>query len=264
MNKSSAERQSFFDTKGNKDMESLIARIEDENAEVCNKTGLYLTLAQECIERGEVELGKAYLVALCRATSNYEESIAFNELTAVWEKYKHLVEGLVPPPVSVYGPETLLPEDCSMAIGDILNGPVENVLTDLSAHVGELSGNGSSLGNLNKWERAFFYADEVCMEVNSGGFEGYLYYHGTHFSRAFQAFAQIGALQMVSLMEQIQRKFPRGRVPKSEEAIQNAMDKLEGRGVDFEDEDDIYYTTAEKELLDRLTAYVMEYRKHFR
>lgn len=245
-------------------MEELIAKIEAENTEVLNKTGQYLPLAQEYIERGKVELGKAYLVALCRATANYEESIAFNELTEVWEKYKHLVDGLIPPPVSVYGLEPLSSDACTMAIGDILNGPGENLLADLSAHVGELSGNGSSLEYLNKWERTFYYADEMCMEVNSGGFDGYLYYHGTHFAKAWQAFAQIGADQMVSLIERIQSKFPRGRVPKSEQAIQNAMDKLEDRGVDFEDEDEIYYTSAEKELLERLTAFVLENRKQFR
>lgn len=245
-------------------MEERIAKIEAENMDVFNKTGRYLRLAQECIERGDVEFGKAYLVALCRATDNYEESIAFNELTEVWEKYRHLVDGLVPPPLSVYGPEPLSPEACTMVIGDILNDPGGNLLADLSAHLGELSGNGSALGHLNKWERTFYYADEVCMEVNAGGFEGYLYYHGTHFAKACQAFAEIGAEQMVSLTDRIQSKFPRGRVPKSEEAIQNAMDKLQDREVDFEDEDEIYYTSAEKELLERLTVYVLENRKHFR
>ena len=33
---------------------------------------------------------------------------------------------------------------------------------------------------------------------------------------------------------------------------------------DFEEEDEIYYSSAEKELLDRLTAYVLENQKHFR
>lgn len=245
-------------------MEKLIAKIEKENADVCNKTGHYLPLAQECFERGDLELGKAYLIALCRATDNYEESIAFNGLSEVWEKYRHLVDGLILPPVSVYGPEPLPPEACTMSIGDILNGPKEDLLADLSAHMGELSGNGSDLSRLNKWERIFYYADEVCMEVNSGGFEAYLYYHGTHIAKACQAFAQIGAAQMVSLMEQIQNKFPRRRVPKSEEAIQNAMDKLEDNGVDFEDEDEVYYTSAERELLIQLTAFVLENRKYFR
>lgn len=245
-------------------MEKLIAKIEKENADVCNKTGLYLSLAQECIERGDIELGKAYLVALCRATDNYEESIAFNGLTEVWEKYRPLVDGLVPPPVSVYGPEPLPPEACTMSIGDILNGSKEYMLADLSAHLGELSGNGSDLSCLNKWERVFYYADEVCTEVNSGGFEGYLYYHGIHFAKACQSFAHIGAAQMVSLMERIQNKFPRGRVPKSEESIQNTMDKLEDNGVDFEDEDKIYYTSAERELLKQLTVFVSENRKYFR
>lgn len=245
-------------------MESLIAKIEAENTEVCNKTGRYLPLAQACFEVGDMELGKAYLVALCRATDNYEESIAFNGLTEIWEKYRHLVDGLVPPSVSVYDPEPLSPQECSLKIDDILNGSGDNLLADLSAHLGERSGNGSALGNLNKWERTFYYADEMCMEVNSGGFDGYLYYHGTHFAKACQAFEEIGAEQMLRLTERIRSKFPRSRVPKSEEAIRNAMEKLDDRGVDFEDEDEIYYTSAEKELLERLTVFVLDNRKHFR
>lgn len=245
-------------------MEELIAWIEAKNQDVVNKTALYLPMAQECIERGDVELGKAYLVALCRATENYEESIAFNELTNVWDKYKHLVDGLVPPPLSLCGSPPLSPDRCSKAIGNILNGSEDDLLTDLSEHIGELSGNGSALGYLNKWERTFYYVDEMCMEINSGGFGGYLYYHGTHFAKACQALKQISAMQMVSLTERIQSKFPRGRVPKSEDAIQSAMDRLEDSGVDFEDEDEIFYTAAEKELLAHLKHFVLENRKHFR
>ena len=102
------------------------------------------------------------------------------------------------------------------------------------------------------------------MEINSGGFEGYLYYHGTHFAKACQVFDQINADQMVRLMMQIQNKFPGGRIPKSEEAIQNAMDRMEEDGIDFDDEDELYYSSAEKELLDRLTTYVLDNRNHFR
>ena len=69
---------------------------------------------------------------------------------------------------------------------------------------------------------------------------------------------------MLCLAERIKDKFPHGRIPKSELSIQNAMDRLEEMGVDFEDMDEIYYSSAEKELLDRLTAYVLENQKRFR
>lgn len=61
----------------------------------------YLRNAQYYIEMGDLELGKSYLVKLCCETvDNYEESIGFRELTHVWDKYRHLVEGKVPASIS--------------------------------------------------------------------------------------------------------------------------------------------------------------------
>lgn len=39
---------------------------------------------------------------------------------------------------------------------------------------------------------------------------------------------------------------------------------MEEDGIDFDDEDEIYYSSAEKELLEQLSTYVLENRKHFR
>lgn len=65
-------------------------------------------------------------------------------------------------------------------------------------------------------------------------------------------------------MNRIQCKFPHNCVPKAEGAIQNAIDRMDEDGIDFNDEDEIYYSSAEKELLDRLLIYVRENEKHFR
>ena len=232
-----------------------------------------LRMAQYHIEKGETETGIGYLVKLCTEVHNYKSRISVSELTEVWEKYRPLLvehrpdlaeEVMAQPPVFYSAPQPLAPDKCSKQIGEILDQEQTDLLSNLSAHLGEMTANGECLNCLNKWERVFYYADEVCMEVNSGGWEGYLYYHGTHFAKACQAFEQIGAEQMVRLAEQVRGKFPRGKVPKSEEAIQNAMDRLEEQGVDFEDEDECYYSSAERELLDRLAAYVRENRKRFR
>lgn len=234
---------------------------------------VFLRLAQYHIEKGEVETGVEYLVKLCTEMYDYKSMIVISELTEVWEKYRPLLvehrpdlaeEVMAQPPVFYSAPQPLAPDKCSKQIEEILDQEQTDLLSDLSAHLGEMTANGECLNCLNKWERVFYYADEVCMEVNSGGWEGYLYYHGTHFAKACQAFEQIGAEQMVRLAEQVRGKFPRGKVPKSEEAIQNAMDRLEEQGVDFEDEDERYYSSAERELLDRLAAYVRENRKRFR
>ncbi len=245
-------------------MEKLIEKLIDENCEVRNLTERYLLLAQEAIEGGDLEMGRACLVALCRSIDNYEESIEWNELTDLWEKYKHLVEGLVAPSIRVMGTQPKTPSECSMSIGAILALPDGELLSELSQHLQELSGDGDSVQSLNKWERSAYYVDELCMEVNSGGFDSYLYYHGTHFEKAYKALSEMGAGEMTALLDRVREKFPRKRIPKSEEAIQNAMDALEEAGVDFESQDDAYYESAEKELLQKLTAFVRDNGKRFR
>lgn len=231
-----------------------------------NKTLLYLRLAAHHLEKGETEAGKACLVKLCTDTvDNYEEAIALNELTPLWEKYKPLVAGEIPPSVSFHtAAAPLPPEKCTMQIGDILALPREDILAALSSHLAERSANGEMIQCLNKWEKTVFYPDELMMEVNSGGFDSYLYYHGTHFEKALQTFTAIGAAGMLGVMGAVAAKFPRGRLPKTLDSIQNRMDAMADAGIDFEAEDDAYYTSAEKELIEALTDFILENRSHFR
>ena len=233
----------------------------------------YLRMAQYRIEQGYTKAGINYLVWLCAEVADFEAQLAMYNLTEIWEKYKPLIADKVTvlgaskeqePVTSISLPQPKHPSECSQTIAHILSLTETDLLSALSTHLGEMTANGTALNCLNKWERIFFYADEVCMEVNSGGWEGYLYYHGIHFPKACKVFDEISADQMIRLMAQIQNKFPSGRIPKSEDAIQNAMDRLEEEGIDFENEDKIYYSSAEKELLDRLLTYVLKNRKHFR
>ena len=229
-----------------------------------NQVIFRLRMAQYHMEMGEEEAARESLLALCRAIRNYEEAIEVNGLTALWEKYRHLVQGLVEPSIRVMTNRIKTPGECDMQIADILALPDEDILGELSTHLQELSGDGDMIQGLNKWERTAYYVDELCMEVNSGGFEGYLYYHGTHFDKAYKALELMGATEMTALMDRVRAKFPRGRIPKAADSIQNTMDRMEEKGVDFEAEDDCYYGSAEKELLAKLTAYVRENGKHFR
>ena len=229
-----------------------------------NQVIFRMRMAQYHMEMGEEEAARTSLVTLCKAIRNYEEAIEINGLTAIWEQYKYLVEGLVEPSSRVMAARLKTPEQCDMQIADILALPDEDILTELSNHLQELSGDGDMIQGLNKWERTAYYVDELCMEVNSGGFEGYLYYHGTHFEKAYKALEQMGATEMTALLDRIRAKFPRNRIPKTADSIQNTMDRMEEKGVDFEAEDDCYYGSAERELLTKLTVYVRENGKHFR
>lgn len=233
----------------------------------------YLRMAQYHMEKSETEIGLDYLIRLCTEIKDYKAYIVLHDMIEIWEKYKHLVADRLPEvnvdevlvtTTVLSSAQIMTPDKCSQTIDQIFSPPHTTLLADLSSHLDEMTANGTLLNYLNKWERAFYYADEICTEVNSGGFEHYLYYHGTHFVKACQVFAQIGAQQMLCIAEQIKNKFPHGRIPKSALSIQNAMDRLEEMGIDFEEEDEIYYSSAEKELLDRLTAYVLENQKHFR
>ena len=229
-----------------------------------NQVIFRLRMAQYHMEMGEEEAARESPLALCREIRNYEEAIEINGLTALWEKYRHLVQGLVEPSIRVITNRIKTPGECDLQIADILALPDEDILTELSNHLQELSGDGDMIQGLNKWERTAYYVDELCMEVNSGGFEGYLYYHGTHLDKAYKALEQMGAAEMTALLDRVRAKFPRNRIPKAADSIQNTMNRMEEKGVDFEAEDDCYYGGAERELLAKLTAYVRENGKHFR
>ncbi len=240
--------------------------IEKDAECIADTVTLYLRLAEFYFENGNLEKGIFYLTKLCtETTSNYEESIEFRELTDIWEKYKHLVAGKVPESkITSSGSSPIAPKNCSMKIADILSLPQEELLTEISVHLNEMSGNGTYLNYLNKWEKIVFDADLVLTEVNSDGFSGYLYYYGNRFSNAIKAFEEISSPKMLDLMTSVQNKFPSKKVPKSIESIQNKLDKMEEKEIDFEDEDEIFYNDAQEELLDKLYEFIMGNQKRFR
>ncbi|MBQ3558401.1 MAG: hypothetical protein IJA07_02660 [Agathobacter sp.] len=207
----------------------------------------YLRNAQYYIEMGDLELGKSYLVKLCCETvDNYEESIGFRELTHVWDKYKHLVEGKVPSSISLNDKKTpLKPEECTMQIEEILQLPKELLLCDLSMHLFELSGMGDCLNYLNRWEREVFYLDSFCTDINSDGIEHFVEYHGKRWKATKKAMEELGIENGVLLMDKIRNK-------------------MKKRIEDFEEEETFYYEFVEKELLEKLYQYVMEHKERFR
>ncbi len=230
-----------------------------------NETFVYLRLAQYYFENGDISQGEKFLIKLCTETvDNYEESIKFNELTDVWNKYKHYVEGKVPPSVAVNGSVALAIEDCSMQIADIFNLAGQDLLAKISVHLSELSANGKELNKLNKWEKTVFYIDEFSEEINAGGVSGYLYYYGTHFEKLATAFETIDSKECLILLESIKNKFPRNTVPKNIDSIQNTLDKLEDKGIDFEAEEDMYFNKYENIIFEKLKEYILNNKKHFR
>lgn len=245
-------------------MEQELERLRREAVDIVNTTDHFMKLAEQYMQQGKVESARACLILLCDEVSNYEESLEWNGLTEEWNRYRYLVEELVPPSVSVYSSQSKSPQDCTVPIDKILVLPEDELLAALSEHLGEMSGNGSSLSALNQWERIVYYADELWTEVNSGGFEDYLYYYGIHFEKAYHALETLAASGLLSILDSVRKKFPKNRIPKREEPIQNMLDDMEERGVDFEKEDERFYSVGEKELHRCLLSFVKENQKHFR
>ena len=244
---------------------TIIKTVHKHYKNIADDVTIYLRMAEYYIESGEMEKGIEYLIKLCTETvTNYEESIGFRGLTAVWEKYKHLVEGKVPPSQVYHSGNPIPPEKCTMQIGDILNLSNDDLLNELSTHLNEMSAKGEMLSCLNKWEKNVFYIDEMCSEINSGGFSNYLYYYGNHFEKVKISLEAIGAEKTVELLYQVESKFPRNKVPKNIDSVQNNLDKMEEKGIDFEAEDGQYYSFTESELLEKTVDYIKENKKHFR
>lgn len=245
-------------------MEQELERLRREAVGIVNTTAHFMKLAEQYMQQGKVESARACLILLCDEVSNYEESLEWNGLTEEWNRYRYLVEGLVPPSVSAHTSQSKSPQDCTVPIDKILVLPEDELLAALSDHLGEMSGNGSYLLGLNRWERIVYYADELWTEVNSGGFENYLYYYGIHFEKAYQALETLSASGVLSILDSLRKKFPKNSIPKREEPLQNMLDDMEERGVDFEKEDERFYSVGEKELHRCLLSFVKENQKHFR
>ncbi len=245
-------------------MEKILEQLRKEARGIVNTTAHFMKLAENYMSEENIEAARACLLLLCENCDNYEESIEYNGLTEQWQQYRYLVADLVPPSIKSMSAAPLSPADCTMQITDILSLPDDEILSALSEHLGELSGNGDELNALNKWERTVYYVDELCVEVNSGGFDSYLYYHGTHFEKAYTALERISAFEVLQILDTIRSKFPKSRIPKNEDALQNAMDVLEEKGINFDSEDEHFYSAGEKELLKCLLSYVKENKQRLR
>lgn len=241
--------------------------LTEQNDYACNSMYLLMHMADYYFENGDTDKGIECLTRVCTSVADYEVSFALYGLTDIWKKYKHFVKGKVPAsiPGSSSGKQPLLPSECSMKIAEIFTCSDNGImLTDLSTHLHEMSANGEAMNYLNKWERTAYYTFELCNEVGSGGFDCYFNVCFQHFEKAYQAFSDISAESMIALMDRVREKFPRNKIPKTFDALVNALDKIEEKGMDFEDEDDAFYDREEKLLIDALLKYVVENKKHFR
>ena len=164
-------------------------------------TGIYLRFVQYNMEHNQEDKAEEYLLKICNGVSNYDESIEWSGMSEIWKKYKYLVDGKVPLPLSQRQPVAKAPDECTMQIKDVLQLSKEELLSGLSEHLGE-----------------------------------------------------------------IEKKFPKGKVPKSYDRLEKILDKMIENDEDFDEEETKYYYDAdvEKELVECLYRYVLENKKRFR
>lgn len=245
-------------------MERMIEQLRKEAQGTANTTAHFMALAESYITDGNVAAARACLLLLCEHCDNYEESIEWNGLSEQWQKYRYLVADIVSSSITTTSTNPLSPEKCTTQIANILALPDDEILSALSEHLGELSGDGNTLSALNKWERTIYYVDELWMEINSGGFDSYLNYCGTHFEKAYAALMDIAALRVLPILDDVRNKFPKKRIPKNEDALQKAMDILEENDVNFDTNDELFYSIGEKDLLKSLLSYIKENKQYLR
>lgn len=257
---------SFFITHGKELIDNcrrgeglLVIRVAlDVFCDSMQKVALYLGWAVYSIESGQQAKGESYLYKICFETvDNFEESIEWQELTSVWQCYRPLVAHCIKPQIN-YSCQT------SLNIEDILDKSGEDMLSLLSEHLYELSDNGERLNMLNKWERTVLYADVLLSEVHSGGFEAFLSYNGHRFEQTKAAIEAMGAEKTLKLMDKIQSKFPKTKIPKKQESINKVLEKLEQQNITFDTEDEFFYTKASNEIIGKLEQFVVKNKKRFR
>lgn len=232
--------------------------VLDSFAWIADDVTLYLRLAQCCFEKGDEKTGTEYLILLCTETAeNYEEAISLRELDGVWQKYKHFVENKVPASL-VTDSKVLSPDECSMQIGEILNLSEDDMIFELYYHLCERSADGEEMSYLNKTEKNIFYTVEFIEKMNTEGLDAYLYENGNHFYSLKKSVEAVGMKTAVSFLDTVGLCFPRKSVPKKLESIQNAVDKLEEKGINFEKEYDYYMENINNELIKIITQYTLE------
>ena len=232
----------------------IVRIVEKYFKAVANQTLLCIRLAEWEFENGNAEKGKAYLERLVSKVDNYEEAIDVNGLTDIWNQYKTNLD--LPKSMHFMKKSPLSPAECTLVIEDIMQLPQDELLSKLSEHLNELCAYGEQIELLSEAEQTVFYIDEFIEDVNSDGISHYLYYRGDHYEKLLLSVTKINSPSSHALLGMIVRKFPQGKIPSKVKKIQSSLEKMEKRGIDFEDAEQMYFEKVENELLKNLLIYV--------
>ncbi len=229
------------------------------NKQPVDQMTIYLRKAQFFIESGHIEKGCEFLIKVSKWSDNYEEGLEWRNLTDVWEKYRYLVKEQIEPSYnSTY--------KTSMKIEDILKTKDKNELVgNLSIHINELCGFGEDMTGINQYERIVYDVCNLDEEVHSGGFYSYFYSSNDYIKRYKQlkkALNTIGARKTINLLEQIEKRFPKGRMPIKLEYRQRILDEMEENEIDFDDFDEIF-CEYEENITELAYDYILKNKNRF-
>lgn len=224
---------------------------------------LFLRLAQYQFIIGNEEKGTEYLIRLCEGeVSNYVESINAYGLLDIWNQYSQYVEGKVCESAITEVADTKDPTECSKSIEEIKSIKDKyELLNELSLHLNEICGDGEYLNYLNKWEKKFFYIDQLWERVNSDGFESYLTYDGKNYKKVKKVSEELEIVELTNLLERVEKKFPKSKVPRSTNRIEDIIDEKE---LEFDEIDDEFYDGYDAIIAEALYKYFETYSEKFR
>lgn len=229
------------------------------NKEPVDEISIWLRKAVYLIENKDIEKGKMYLIKIAENVGNYEEALEWRDSLDVWDKYKYLVEGQIKPSNNDINRTT-------MKIEDILKIKDENdLVSNLTIHVNELCGFGEDMTKLNQYERVVYDVGNLDEEVQSGGFLSYFYSTSDYvrrYKQLLKALNTIGARNTMDLLEKVEKKFPRGKIPIKLEYRQRILDEMEEKDITFDEFDEVFWQYDEN-ITNLIYNYVMKNKIRF-
>ena len=263
-----------FSACGDLDAEFTVYQVMEKYCKYYDELTLKLKVAHYYFEKGNDRKGKKCLDNLTfYLPKDYEDAFERRELTEIWNKYRHYLDGKIPPSVSNNrcsdgSKKTFLRKQiakCSKTIDEIFALPEDKLLLELSEHLYELSDRGEDASLLNKWERIFFDVDNLLTDIGSDGIPHFLTSNGHRFEQTKKALQTVGAEKALQLMDMIAAYFPKGKVPKSDEKREDIVNDIMDEEESFDAAEEFYFEqNVECELVDAEYQFALANKKKFR
>ena len=150
-------------------------------------------------------------------------------------------------------------EDISSTTDD-----TNNYVVDMCTAICDKCQYGEAMENLNEFERVFYVAQLLEMEVNNGGFSQFFYNSSGDFSgELVHVFTEIGAMKTAEICKKALEAFGR-EIPMNRDEREEMLDEMESEEIDeiLSECDDAFYE-YEDDLNALNYAYIMKYKDNF-